>query len=178
MPFLDILPLRAIVYQLLFLVLAIAIEAIVLQKRLGIGRKTSIQYTATVNLLSTVVGWMIFFTVEPWLPEDLRSQLISYIFFDSLANPPVLIGFAFISFIGTFLLKLEGINLLELLLGIKKDEDIEAKEAAKFQGKRGKRVNFAIVTSRPLAVLWANAFSFSAITFLIAVRIFFQAPGS
>ncbi|KAM3089737.1 filament integrity protein FraC [Phormidesmis sp. 146-35] len=176
MPLFDVLPLRMIIYQLLFLVMAIAVESLVLQRRLGIGRKTSIQYAATVNLLSTVVGWMIFFTVEPWLPENLRSQLISYIFFDSLTNPPVLIGLAFVSFISTFLLKLEGINLLELLLGIKKDSETEAKQAAKFQGQRARRASFAVVPSRALAVLWANAFSFSAITLIIAIRLFFEQP--
>jgi len=165
-----------IIYQLLFLVLAIAVESLVLQRRLGFGRKTSIQYAATVNLLSTVVGWMIFFTVEPRLPETLRSQLISYIFFDALTNPPVLIGLAFVSFISTFLLKLEGMNLLELLLGIKKDADTEAKQAAKFQGRRAQRANFAVVPSRALAVLWANAFSFSAITLIVAIRLFFEQP--
>lgn len=170
----DVLPLRAIMYQLLFLVLAIAVESLVLQKRLGIGRKTSIQYAASVNLLSTVVGWMIFFTAEPWLPETLRSQLISYVFFDLTSNPPVLIGLAFISFISTFLLKVEGINWLELLLGIKKDVETEAKEAAKFQGRRGQRQAFANTPSRPLAVLWANAFSFSAITLVIAIRLVFE----
>ncbi|MGV0028737.1 filament integrity protein FraC [Phormidesmis priestleyi] len=176
MPLFDVLPLRMVVYQLLFLVLAIAVESLVLQRRLGIDRKKCVQLAAAVNLLSTVVGWMVFFTVEPWLSETLRSQLMSYIFFDSLSNPPILVGLAFISFLSTFLLKLEGINLIELLSGDKKDAEPEAKQTAKFQGRRAQKESFAIVPSRALAVLWANAFSFSAITLIIAIRLFFEPP--
>lgn len=78
----DVLPLRMIIYQLLFIVLAIAVEALVLQKYLGIGRKSSIQYASTANLLSTVVGWFVFFISVPWMPDPLRQQIITYIFFD------------------------------------------------------------------------------------------------
>jgi hypothetical protein len=170
----EVLPLRMILFQLLFLVTAIALEAMVLRYRLGIGRKTSIQFSATTNLLSTVVGWMVFFVVEPLLSANLRLQLINYIFFDFTTNPPLLIGLAFVSFIATFLIKLEGITWLELLLGIKKDAETEAKETAKFQGRRGQRSAFAIVPSRPLAVLLANAISFSAITIIISIRLLFE----
>lgn len=175
----DVLPLRAILFQLLFLVTAIALESMVLRNRLEIGRKTSIQFAATTNLLSTVIGWMLFFIAEPLLSDEWRSQLISYIFFDLTTNPPLLIGLAFVSFIATFLVKLEGITWLELLLDIKKDAETEARATAKFQGKHGRRAAFADVPNRPLAVLWANAISFSAITLLIGVRLLFdQALGN
>ena len=170
----DVLPLRAVLYQLLFLVTAIALESMVLRNRLGIGRKTSIQFAATTNLLSTVIGWMLFFIAEPLLSPELRSQLISYIFFDLTTNPPFLIGLAFVSFIATFLVKLEGITWLELLLDMKKDVETEARATAKFQGRRAQRAAFATVPNRPLAVLWANAISFSAITLLIGVRLLFD----
>ncbi|PSB17728.1 filament integrity protein fraC [Phormidesmis priestleyi ULC007] len=170
----DVLPLRAVLFQLLFLVTAIALESMVLRNRLGIGRKISIQFAATTNLLSTVIGWMLFFIVEPLLSPELRSQLISYIFFDLTTNPPLLIGLAFISFIATFLVKLEGITWLELLLGMKKDVETEARATAKFQGRRAQRAAFATVPNRPLAVLWANAISFSAITLLIGIRLLFD----
>ena len=174
MPSFDVLPLRAVLFQLLFLVTAIALESMVLRNRLEIGRKTSIQFAATTNLLSTVIGWMLFFIAEPLLSPELRSQLISYIFFDLTTNPPLLIGLAFVSFIATFLVKLEGITWLELLLGIRKDVETEARSAAKFQGRRGQRAAFTDVPNRPLAVLWANAISFSAITLLIGVRLLFD----
>jgi len=70
--------------------------------------------------------------------------------------------------------KLEGITWLELMLGMRKDVETEAKSAAKFQGRRGQREAFADVPNRPLAVLWANAISFSAITLLIGIRLLFD----
>lgn len=168
--FTDVLPLRAILFQLLFLVLAIAIEAIVLQRYLGIGQKTSIQYAATANLVAAVVGWLIFFTAESSLPPVWRVQLIGYIFYDRINSPALLIGLAFIIFIGAFLLKLQTINWLDLILEIRKPATVEVQDPTKFRGRTAQRPSFAEIPNRALAVLWANAASFSAITFIIAVR--------
>lgn len=170
----DILPLRAILFQLLFIVLAIAIEALVLQRYLGIGRKTSIQYAATANLFSTVVGWFILFVGEPFLNQNLRSQLISYIFFDLTNSPPLLIGLAFLMFLGTFVLKLQSIDWLDMILGYKKPVEVEVRDKAKFRGRAAQRPAFTDIPSRALAVLWANSASFSAITLIIAIRAFFH----
>ncbi len=168
----DVLPLKAILFQLLFVVLAIAIEAIVLQRYLGIGRKTSIQYTATANLLSTVVGWFIFFVAAPLLPPDWQLQLVNFVFFDLTNNTPILVGLAFLTFLGTFVVKLQSLQWLDLILENKKPDEAEAKDVAKFRGRSGQRQAFANVPSRALAVLWANAASFSAIALIIALRTF------
>lgn len=172
----DVLPLKAILFQLLFIVLAIAIEAIVLQRYLGIGRKTSIQYTATANLLSTVVGWFIFFVVAPLLPPDWQLQLVNFVFFDLTNNSPMLVGLALLTFLGTFIVKLQTIEWLDLILENKKPAVAEAKDVAKFRGRSGQRESFANVPNRALAVLWANAASFSAITLMIALRTFSEPP--
>jgi hypothetical protein len=174
----DALPLRAILFQLLFIVIAIAIESIVLQRYLGIGRKISIQYAATANLLSTIVGWLLFFVIQPWLPASLRTQLISYIFFDRTNSPPLLIGLAFITFIGTFLIKLQSIEWLDLILGIRKPAPAEVQDTAKFRGRAAQRQPFVNLPNRALSILWANAASFSAITFIIAIRIFYQSSNN
>ncbi len=166
----DILPLRSILYQLLFIVMAIAIEALVLQRYLGIGRKTSIQYSATANLLSTVVGWFIFFVAEPLLDPDWRGQLISYIFFDLTSNQALLIGLAFIIFIGTFIIKLQSIAWLDMILGYTKPVEVEVRDQAKFRGRIQQRPAFSDIPSRALAVLWANSASFAAITLILAIR--------
>lgn len=168
--FTDVLPLRAILFQLLFIVLAIAVESIVLQKYLGIGQKTSIQYAATANLASTVVGWLIFFTAESSLPPSWRVQLIGYIFYDRINSPALLIGLAFSIFIGTFLLKVQTINWLDQILGIRKPSTVEVQDPIKFRGRTAHRQTFSELPNRALAVLLANAASFSAITFIIAVR--------
>ncbi len=174
----DVLPLRAILYQLLFIVLAIAVEALVLQKYLGIGRKSSIQYTSTANLLATVVGWFVFFVIEPWLPDAGRQQLINYIFFDLTSNPPVLIGLAFLTFLGTFVVKLQSLNWLDLILEGKPVAETEVRDRTKFQGRAVQRRPFANVPNRALAVLWANAASFSVITLIIAIRTISEPPAT
>ncbi|MCY6488600.1 MULTISPECIES: filament integrity protein FraC [Leptolyngbya] len=174
----DVLPLRAILYQLLFIVLAIAVEALVLQKYLGIGKKSSIQYAATANLLSTVAGWFLFFVIEPWLPPTWRQQLINYIFFDLTSTPPVLIGLAFLTFLGTFVVKLQSLDWLDLILENKKPVEIEVRDRTKFQGRKAQRQAFSEIPNRALAVLWANAASFSAITLIIAIRTFSEPPSN
>jgi hypothetical protein len=177
----GILPLRAIAFQTLFLMVAIVLEALVLWRTLGssenLTRKQCIQYSATVNLLSTWVGWMVFFTAEPWLPTVWRRELMGYVFFDFKGIPPTFIVMGLIIFLATFLLKWQGLEWLELLLEVKKEppEDSKDKETVKFKG-RNEREAFAIVPSRSLAVLWANAASFSAITLLLAIRMMWGQP--
>jgi hypothetical protein len=174
--FIDVFPFKAIIYQLLFLVIAIAIDAFILQRYLGIGRKTSIQYTATANLLSTVVGWFIFFLVEPVLPPNWRQDLIDFIFFDLTQNSPVLIGLAFLTFLGTFVVKLQSLDWLDQILGNKKPVAPEVQETPKFRGRAARQQHFANIPNRALAMLWANAASFSAITLIIAIRMLFATP--
>lgn len=172
----DVLPLRAIIYQLLFIVLAIAVEAFVLQRYLGIGKKASVQYAATANLLSTVVGWFVFFVVEPWLPAAWQQQLINYIFFDLTSNPPILIGLGFLTFLGTFIVKLQSLDWLDIILENKQPTEVHVRDRTKFQGRKAQRQAFAPIPSRALAVLWANAVSFTAITLIIAIRTFSESP--
>ena len=76
-----VLPLRAIVFQCLLLLVAIALEAIVLRRRLRLGYQPSIRYAASLNLLAVVLGWMVFLGFEPLLPAALRTQIISYVLF-------------------------------------------------------------------------------------------------
>jgi hypothetical protein len=176
----DILPLRAIAFQALFLMVAIALEAFVLWRTLGptekLTRQTCIQYAATVNLLSTWVGWMVFFVAEPLLPPTWRAELISYVFFDFKIIPPTVIAIGLIIFLATFLLKWQGLEWLELLLGVKKEPPEEPQDGSRFKGRAQDREAFAIVPNRPLAILWANASSFSAITLLMAIRMLWGKP--
>jgi hypothetical protein len=176
--FIDVFPLRAIVYQLLFVVLAISVEAFVLQRYLGIGRKTSIQYTSTGNLLSTVVGWFLFFIVEPLLPPLWQQQFLEFVFFNSAANQALLIGLTLPIFLGTFIVKLQSIEWLDLILGYKKPAEEEAQDVAKFRGRAAQRQPFADIPSRALGVLWANSASFSVIAFVILIRDWLAVPES
>lgn len=169
----DILPLRAIAFQLLFLFMAIAIEAAVLNERLNLGRKLSMQYSATVNLLSTVVGWMVFFGVESWLPSTARQILVEYVFFGIRSVPPTVYLIGFAAFVLTFALKLQGIEFLELILEKNTLPAVEESNSPrKFQGRKKQlELSAEDQPNRPMAVLWANAFSFVAITVILIIRL-------
>ncbi|MBD1824083.1 hypothetical protein H6F51_16500 [Cyanobacteria bacterium FACHB-DQ100] len=173
---LNVLPLRAILYQLFFIVLAIAVEAIVLQFYLGIGKKSSIQYASTANLFSTVVGWLVFFSSDRWLPQPWQQQLMNYIFLDEISNYSLLVVIAFVTFLGTFVVKLQSLNWLDLILENKPTSVMEVRDRTKFQGKSAQRQAFQEVPSRALAVLLANSASFALIALIILIRTVSEQP--
>jgi uncharacterized protein YacL len=170
--FTGVMPLRAVAFQIMFLLLAIAIEGVILQVQLRIPRKLSMQYAATTNLLATAVGWMIFFIVEPLLSADWRKELIGYVFFGikTIPVPVILVGFGM--FLGTFLLKLQGVEWLDMVLEKAPVEKKTAFEPGKYRGRQRVHTDFQLGPNRPLAILWANAASFSAISLLLAIRLF------
>jgi hypothetical protein len=167
----GVLPLRAVAFQILFLLVAIAIEGMILRSRLGLRRKESMEYAVAVNLLSTILGWMLFFMAEPWLPEAIRQILMEFIFFGGNTFPPVLVAFGFGVFMVTFVLKLQGMNWLDQILD-KAPPEPETVDRHKFRGRKRRYDAFKGLPSRSLAVLWANACSFSAISILLALQVF------
>ncbi|MDH6102477.1 filament integrity protein fraC [Chrysosporum ovalisporum ANA283AFssAo] len=103
-----ILPLGVILLQVLFLLAAIPIEGYILHKSLKFDKKTSIFYAISINLFSSTIGWILFFFLEPILPIDFKSELISYVFFHtfrSQQSQALLIVTAFIIFFLTFIMK-------------------------------------------------------------------------
>jgi hypothetical protein len=174
-----ILPLRAIAFQSLFLLLAISIEALVLFRFLSsLDYKTSVRYSTTINLFSTIVGWLVFFGVQAFLPEYLRVQLISYFFFEHfLPNPweagitPTLVMIALGTFMGVFFLEYQALILIEKMLEKYKPREVQ-------DGKRGSRRGYSSLNpvlilkgdNQAYAVLVANAFSSSVILFLLFFR--------
>jgi hypothetical protein len=168
----GVIPLRAVAFQILFLLVAIALESFVLRTRLRLPRQQSMYYAVMINLLSTVVGWMVFFITEPWLPENLRSTLIGYVFFGIQDFPTGLAFCGFGIFVATFFLKVQGMELLDLVMEEVTVPSIPLQEIGKFRGRKRRYENFQKLPSRTIAVLWANACSFSAISLLIAIRYF------
>ncbi|NJM60149.1 MAG: hypothetical protein HC849_08115 [Oscillatoriales cyanobacterium RU_3_3] len=95
------------------IVLAIAIEAWFLQKLLKLGPRTSVEYTAILNLACTFVGWLVFFGMESILPKDLREKLIGYMILgggQDIYAPLTLIAVLILAV--TFLAKWQGLELL------------------------------------------------------------------
>lgn len=127
---LTVLPLRAIVFQVLFLLIAIAIEALVLQRRLLIARRKSIEYAAFMNLLSAILGWIVFFFLVSRLSGELKAQLLSYIFYDNFlplyraSNPmPWLLLMSFAAFAGTFIVKNKTLEIFQIFFETHSSQD-------------------------------------------------------
>lgn len=173
MPF-SVLPLRAVAFQILFLLMAIAIEAYVLRRELKLMPKQAVQYSATLNLLSTVVGWTAFFGIESILPAVVRVQLMDFMFFDhwsaEIAFPLILAAFA--TFFGSFSLKLLGLNWLQLALMSPNEWQTyrEAQISRPKFGQRPKR-DRTPTSNQASAVLSANAFSYTSILVIIFARL-------
>lgn len=174
----NVLPLETILFQLVFLLVAIALEAIVFHRNLRITRRTSVDYALSINLFCTVLGWAAFFTLQELLPQPFKSQLISYIFFDHLLTPQpanlnlVLISTGIVMFFSAFLIKLKGLELLQALRQTSNQRQPSPSMVDRRSGL-GTRLNRSI--SRPNAnqatvVLVANAYSHSAILLLLVLR--------
>lgn len=130
----NIVPLRAIALQSLFLLMAIAIEAAVFQRQVGLEPKLSVYQAATINLFCVVLGWLalfIFLDFSDLLPAGLQVPLFSFIFFDqwSSETATLLIVACFIIFFVSLGIKLLG--LIGLRLITQPDKKADAKPDAK-----------------------------------------------
>ncbi len=175
-------PLQMILFQLLFLLVAIALEARVLQRRLRITRKASIEYATSINLLSAIIGWLVFFILmsqKNLLPRPIKDQIISYIFFDRLLSP--LLGHSYLILIATgvvlffcaFIIKLKGLQLLEALRETSTAKKPLLQPESNNRFSLPIRLEQALIRTDPnqaTTVLLANAYSHSAIFLLLFLR--------
>jgi hypothetical protein len=178
---LGLMPLRAIAVQTMMLLLAIALEAIVLRRQLRLGYQTSVQYAATINLLTTSLGWIAFLSLEAVLPTALRQQIMSYVLFNRFyPNPwfdilPVMIVItAIVAFFITYWFKLQGLSWLVWMLG--RAPAVEAPALSErprryHSARREQPVPSSRTPSFTLAVLQANALSFTAIVLLLLLQL-------
>lgn len=181
-----VMPLTVILTQALLLLLAIAIEAFVIQQQLQFSPRKSMEYSASLNLLSTVFGWLVFFVlVETFpLPEVLELDILNLVFFAQPVSEGIiwLLTIGLITFFGTILTERIGYTLLQWLLNESKplegNEEI-AKPSRRFPWSVSSR-SMTVSSNQdrgedkdPLYVLvWANSFSYFAIlAILIAVYI-------
>ena len=182
---LGVLPLRAIISQILLLMVAIALEAGILRQRLRLGYKPSVQYAAALNLLATSLGWITFLNVEPLLPELVRSQIISFIFFNrffvnSLSeNLPILMVIAGIGiFFVAYWIKRLGLEGLLWLMEEKTEKppavSPELTRQERYERARKGRAKRSVTPVKTIAVLEANALSFSALLGLLLLRQFIE----
>ncbi|MEO0541533.1 MAG: filament integrity protein FraC [Cyanobacteria bacterium P01_A01_bin.105] len=176
----PVFPLKAVAFQVMFLLIAIAIEGNVLRQRLRLGYQTSIQYATTINLMSTVVGWFSFLAIERFVDVGTRAQIISYIMFDRLITNGLwprmewmILTAGLTAFFVALVVKLKGLELLMRMTGRwsmpEKAEDLA--RADKYDRARtGSNLYQRASNHITSAVLQANALSFTAVLILLVLR--------
>ncbi|MEM9907656.1 MAG: filament integrity protein FraC [Cyanobacteria bacterium P01_D01_bin.44] len=175
-----VFPLKAMIFQLLFLLVAIALEAGVIRQRLQLGYQASVQYAAVINLLATVVGWLTFLGIEPLVNSRLRMQIISYVLFNRFLNNTlrpqmgwIILISGLAAFFITLLIKIKG---LELMMRITNNWEMPEKpknlsrEEKYALARTGQGLAQKASSQFVTAVLQANALSFSVIFVLLVLR--------
>lgn len=167
-----ILPIGAIFFETLFLLAAIPLEASVLNKWLKFDKKTSIFYAITINVFSSVIGWIIFFVIEPILPTTIKSELINYVFFNKLKNTSIsslIVLLSFTIFLTTFIVKFLIMKMLIIVMdegGTKTETGIISSQQRAIYMNIAKLQNTNLV----ITTLIANSLSYSAITIILLIR--------
>ncbi|QLE57049.1 filament integrity protein FraC [Nostoc sp. TCL26-01] len=171
----SILPVGAFLFNLLFLLIAIPIEAYVYHLRLKFDKKTSTFYAIAVNIFSGVLGWVIFFFIEPVLPVELKADLIGYVFFNIFKSPNaqgMIILTTFSIFFATFLMKFFLLRIFVFSLSddlkIGKDkQEIQVLQRQKWRIlSRARFQGTNLVTT----TLIANSLSYTGITLILLLR--------
>lgn len=169
-----VLPIGAMLFQFLFLLVAIPIEAFVLHRWLKFDKKTSAFYAIAMNVFSSVLGWIFFFLFEPVLPINIKSEIINYVFFNRFKGNDIqslLILTSFILFFATFLMKFFLLKFLIITLdesGVSRQTQLAGISGRELKqiSERNKLQNTTLVTT----TLIANSFSYTAITILMLIR--------
>ncbi len=168
----SIFPTGAILFNFLFLTIAIPIEAYILSIRLKFDKRTSIFYAICLNLFSGAIGWFAFFLLEPILPIELKSELINYVFFNQFINNIRGLVFmtAIIIFFVTFLIKF--FLLKAALLSLREPGQTKPEPEKAGSRKTSRRANRLKLqnTSLLTTTLIANSLSYSAITVIMLIR--------
>lgn len=114
--FFTVLALPVVLTQILVLLMVIAIESLFFHKFLKFTPKNSVQYVATINLLSAILGWLIFFRWEEIISPSERERLMSCVFFNQCQFWGFLsFIFNLLIFFGSFLWKWLGFKLFMVL---------------------------------------------------------------
>lgn len=162
----SIVPLKAILFQTLFLLVAIAVESSFFYEFLKYSRKTSLDYAIPMNLFSTVISWMLFFSLLPLTTEAIQTELMNFIFLNQLSQRfqvliSLMIVLLFLSglslkiFMFIFLQKLENFSLETKV-------DIHQKFQPIFKKKvKSKRKNRVII--------WGHSCSHAIILLILAI---------
>jgi hypothetical protein len=170
----SVFPLGVILFDFLFLLVAIPLEAYILQRRLKFDRRTSSFYGISLNVFSSLIGWIIFFFAEPILPINFKAELIDYVFFNQLKYvnhvQSVIVLTAFIIFFATFIIKY--ILLKVLLISLSEPSKNPQPETNIIRRRNSRRnVKFKLQTNNLItSLLIANSLSYTVIMLILFIR--------
>lgn len=165
------LPIEIILFQLLALLVAIAVEATVFYDRFVLTRKQSLEYSIILNVFSAIATWVLFFILQKFLPEVLRIELISFVFLgkffrgvDIISIPSVLMLLGVLNFFLICIVELSGSSILQQLASIEPIPKHETSLSLSTSGNEAKQKK----GTAPLMVILALDDPDKAITLLTA----------
>ena len=171
-------PFGVILYDFLFLLVAIPIEAYIFNRRLKFDKRTSAFYAISINIFSNALGWIVFFLIEPTpVFNSYKLQVINYLLYNRLSDDVYssVILVSFVTFFATLMVKFALLKILILSLtepGDKKSEtNSEIGSGLQRKTRRGSRFSWQS-TSIFTTTLIANSLSYSAITLVVLFRVF------
>lgn len=172
--FFSVLPLRAYAFQILFLLMAIAVEAYILRRELKLLPRQALQYAAALNFFTVGLGWFVFVNVQGILPPELQREVLNFVFFGRWSSELVfwLIVVGFAAFFLSFFLKVFAFNQLQFLLMTPQEwanREEKFKQRHQLGGKRP-RQSLSGNSAQASAILTANAISYTAITLVLLLR--------
>lgn len=176
-PSFQIFPFGIILFDFLFLLVAIPVEAYILNRRLKFDKRTSSFYAISMNVFSNVIGWIIFFIIERTsLFDNYRIGIINYILYNRLPDnfSGSIILVAFTTFFGTLVVKFALLKLFIISLSDPGEKQPEVGPEDTIltmrKSRRGKRIAWQS-TSLLTTTLLATALSYTAITLVIVFRV-------
>jgi hypothetical protein len=168
-----VLPIGTILFELLFLLVAIPIEAYVFHSSFKFDKKSSMFYAIVINVLSSVAGWIMFFLLEPILPLEIKSEIINYVLFNTFKSSSIqsfVVLTGFIIFFTTFLFKFSLLKgLLFILNDSVKTEEITLSVSRRERWHINNKVKL-LNTNLATTTLIANSLSYTAITLILLIR--------
>ncbi len=113
----SIIPLKLLFWQSLFLLIQITIESSFFYYFFNLSRKASLEYSISMNLFSSVMGWIIFLLFVPLAEPIFQIQIMNFIIFNRLSPKFIFLItiIIFLQFILSLILKIIMFIFLEKL---------------------------------------------------------------
>ncbi|MEC4804305.1 MAG: hypothetical protein SAJ12_08610 [Jaaginema sp. PMC 1079.18] len=177
-----ILPIAIIAFQIIALLMSIAIEAYWLRKRLNWPRQQSVQYASAANLIACVMLWLFVFIFEGQLPQWLRFKLIRFILFsspfesiDEWSIEPIFILGLIVTYVVVCFTKVKVLDILKVSSQPLTDlTEVEAIEATPSFVLRARLAFSQEDEAKNRTVFLANLFSFGAVLGLMFLQLLFN----